>query len=83
MFVSSRYPAGFDLFGIPLKLKISGPCQQNKFQPQTHEKTHIYTLSKGMAFFLHRGQAKMQILSYSLSLMVGAFFPLVHYFTIH
>lgn len=83
MFVSSRYPAGFDLFGISLKLKISGPCQQNKFQPQTHEKTHIYTLSKGMAFFLPRGQAKMQILSYSLSLMVGAFFPLVHYFTIH
>lgn len=74
VYVFFRYSPGFELFEIALKLKISGPCTQNEFQPQTHEKTRFYILLKVTAFFLPRGQIKTQMLSYYLSLMMGTFF---------
>lgn len=51
VFLSPRYSQRMTSLEPFLKLKISGPCKWNEYQPQTHEKTHVYKVSKERLFF--------------------------------
>lgn len=76
-------PPAYNQLKPLLKLKISGPCKWNQFQPQTHEKTQVYKVSKERFFFSTK--SPHQVINASLLSLHGNgyLFFLVHYFTIH